>query len=116
MSQGSKVTAYDPVAMPNAGFYFKDSIRYAEEEYAALNGSDALLVVTEWNEFRTPDFASMKSKLRKAGHLKTPRIPRISLIWGRGIRGDIPLFDTCFFGYDPYWIRRPLGLGRRIAL
>ena len=62
---GAKVAAYDPVAMPNAEFYFKDSIRYAEDEYAALNGSEALLVVTEWNEFRNPDFGLMKSKLKQ---------------------------------------------------
>ena len=62
---GAKVSAYDPVAMQNARFYFKDSILYAEDEYAALNGSDALLVVTEWNEFRNPDFALMKSKLKQ---------------------------------------------------
>jgi UDPglucose 6-dehydrogenase len=62
---GAKVVAYDPVAMPNAGFYFQNSILYAEDEYAALNGSDALLVVTEWNEFRNPDFGLMKSKLKQ---------------------------------------------------
>jgi UDPglucose 6-dehydrogenase len=62
---GAKVVAYDPVAMPNAGYYFQNSILYAEDEYAALNGSDALLVVTEWNEFRNPDFGLMKSKLKQ---------------------------------------------------
>ena len=62
---GAKVSAYDPVAMQNARFYFKDSITYAEDEYAALSGSDALLVVTEWNEFRNPDFELMKSKLNQ---------------------------------------------------
>ncbi len=60
---GAKVVAYDPVAMKNAGYYFKDSIQYAEDEYSALKGSDALLVVTEWNEFRNPDFNQMKSAL-----------------------------------------------------
>jgi UDPglucose 6-dehydrogenase len=62
---GAKVVAYDPVAMPNAGYYFQNSILYAEDEYAALNGSDALLVVTEWNEFRNPDFGLMRSKLKQ---------------------------------------------------
>jgi UDPglucose 6-dehydrogenase len=62
---GAKVVAYDPVAMPNAEYYFQNSILYAEDEYAALNGSDALLVVTEWNEFRNPDFGLMKSKLKQ---------------------------------------------------
>ncbi len=62
---GAKVVAYDPVAMKNAGFYFKDSISYAEDEYSALKGSDALLVVTEWNEFRNPDFLLVKSALKQ---------------------------------------------------
>jgi UDPglucose 6-dehydrogenase len=63
LSLGASVVAYDPVAMKNARFYFKDSITYAEDEYAALHGSDALLVVTEWNEFRNPDFELMKSRM-----------------------------------------------------
>jgi UDPglucose 6-dehydrogenase len=62
---GAKVVAYDPVAMKNAEFYLKDSVIYAEDEYAALTGSDALLVVTEWNEFRNPDFELMKTKLKQ---------------------------------------------------
>lgn len=62
---GANVIAYDPVAMRNAKYYFKDSVVYAEDEYAALKGSDALLVVTEWNEFRNPDFGVMKSNLKQ---------------------------------------------------
>jgi UDPglucose 6-dehydrogenase len=62
---GAKVVAYDPVAMKNAGFYFKGSVQYADDEYAALKGSDALLVVTEWNEFRNPDFNLLKSNLKE---------------------------------------------------
>jgi UDPglucose 6-dehydrogenase len=62
---GAKVVAYDPVAMKNAEFYLKDSVVYAEDEYVALTGSDALLVVTEWNEFRNPDFELMKTKLKQ---------------------------------------------------
>jgi UDPglucose 6-dehydrogenase len=62
---GAKVTVYDPVAMKNAEFYLHDSVRYAEDEYKALEGSDALLVVTEWNEFRNPDFGILKEKLRQ---------------------------------------------------
>jgi UDPglucose 6-dehydrogenase len=61
---GAKVVAYDPVAMKNAEFYLGASVAYAEDEYAALKGSDALLVVTEWNEFRNPDFGLMKASLK----------------------------------------------------
>ncbi len=62
---GAKVIAYDPVAMKNAEFYLKNSVQYAEDEYAALTDSDALLVVTEWNEFRNPDFDMMKARLKQ---------------------------------------------------
>ena len=61
----AKVIAYDPVAMRNASFYLKDTVEYAEDEYTALKGSDALLVVTEWNEFRNPDFGLMKANLNQ---------------------------------------------------
>jgi UDPglucose 6-dehydrogenase len=62
---GAKVVVYDPVAMKNALFYLGESVSYAEDEYSALLGSDALLVVTEWNEFRNPDFAKMKANLKE---------------------------------------------------
>ena len=64
LEQGATVSAYDPAAAETARFYLKDTIQYAENEYAALNNADALLVLTEWNEFRTPDFDQLKSKLR----------------------------------------------------
>jgi UDPglucose 6-dehydrogenase len=64
LEQGATVSAYDPAAAETARFYLKDTIQYAENEYAALNNADALLVLTEWNEFRTPDFEQLKSKLR----------------------------------------------------
>lgn len=62
---GVTVVVYDPVAMKTSEFYLKDSVIYAEDEYTALAGSDALLVVTEWNEFRNPDFELMKTKLKQ---------------------------------------------------
>jgi UDPglucose 6-dehydrogenase len=65
LEMGARVVAYDPVAMKNAEFYFKDSVVYAEDEYAALQGSDALMVVTEWNEFRNPDFGLMRARLKR---------------------------------------------------
>lgn len=61
---GATVSAYDPAAAETARFYLRDTIQYAENEYAALNNADALLVLTEWNEFRTPDFDQLKSILR----------------------------------------------------
>lgn len=60
---GAKVKAYDPEAMENSRFYFQDKIEYTNNEYECIENCDALLVLTEWNEFRTPDFNTMKEKL-----------------------------------------------------
>lgn len=65
LDMGAKVNAYDPKAQETARFYFKDDINYAECSYDALDGADALLLLTEWNEFRRPDFARIKSTLKQ---------------------------------------------------
>src|SRR5262245_16829700 len=64
LSAGASVTAYDPEAMRVARGIFGSKIDYAENSYAALTGADALAIVTEWNEFREPDFARMRKLLR----------------------------------------------------
>lgn len=56
LSLGATVTAYDPVAMNNVKDKLGDSINYAKNPYEALKGADALIIATEWSEFRTPDF------------------------------------------------------------
>ena len=56
LAAGCIVTAYDPVAMPEAKHSLGDSITYAKDEFAALIDADALLVVTEWPDFRAPNF------------------------------------------------------------
>jgi len=61
---GAKVKAYDPAAMENAKFYFGNSIEYSETDYEALNEADALAILTEWNEFRNPDFNKIKTLLK----------------------------------------------------
>ena len=53
---GATVTAFDPEAMNNVRQEIGDKIRYAENQYDALVNADALVIATEWNEFRTPDF------------------------------------------------------------
>lgn len=62
---GAVVNAHDPVAMNEARKIFKDRINYREDEYEALRGADALAVVTEWSEFRAPDFKKIKKLLKK---------------------------------------------------
>lgn len=64
LSRGAKIKAYDPKAMESAKFYFGDKIEYASSAYEALEGADALLLLTEWNEFRRPDFERMKSLMK----------------------------------------------------
>ena len=66
LARGASVTAYDPVAMPEAKHIYKDEsrVRFAESPLAALEGADALAIVTEWKEFRSPDFGRLKQLLR----------------------------------------------------
>ncbi len=61
---GAKVSAYDPEAMENAKFYLQDRIEYVDNQYNALKDADALLILTEWNEFRNPNFKQVKSLLK----------------------------------------------------
>lgn len=65
LANGATVSAYDPAAMETSKFYLKDTIHYAANEADALNGADALLVLTEWNEFRNPDFDFIKENLKE---------------------------------------------------
>ena len=65
---GAAVQAYDPKAMPDAKeFYLKgnDRVTYCDTKYEALKGADALVLVTEWKEFRSPDFYEIKAQLRE---------------------------------------------------
>ena len=56
LQEGATITAYDPEAMSNVKNEIGSNINYAQSQYQALEGSDALLIATEWSEFRTPDF------------------------------------------------------------
>lgn len=61
---GAEIRAHDPVAMHEARKIFKKRVTLMEDGYEALRGADALAVVTEWNEFRTPDFQKMKKIMK----------------------------------------------------
>ena len=65
-SRGAVVIAYDPVAMPETKRIYgnHDKLHFAENSHAALADADALLIVTEWKAFRTPDFQKLKSQLK----------------------------------------------------
>jgi len=64
LAAGATVRAYDPEAGETARRLFDSRIVLSEKSYDALNGADALAIVTEWNEFREPDFEKMRSMMR----------------------------------------------------
>jgi UDPglucose 6-dehydrogenase len=64
LARGARVVAHDPEAMEAARSVFGDRIGYAANNYEALRGADALLVVTEWRQYRVPDFERIRSMLR----------------------------------------------------
>ena len=61
---GAKIQAYDPKAMDVSQKIFGDKIEYASNPYEALKNTDCMLLLTEWNEFRRPDFEKMKSIMK----------------------------------------------------
>jgi UDPglucose 6-dehydrogenase len=94
-ARGAQICAYDPIAMAEARHALKGNalVSYAESPMQALDGADALVIVTEWKEFRSPDFPTIKAKL------KTPAI-----FDGRNLY-DPALVRAQGFEYDP--IGRP---------
>jgi len=64
LNAGAKVVAYDPVAMHEAQRILGETIQYSEDQYEVLNQADALVIVTEWPEFRSPDFDKIKDGLK----------------------------------------------------
>lgn len=64
LAGGATVSATDPEAIPNFQSFFGGDITYTEDMYDVLDGADALAIVTEWNEFRTPDIHEIKSRMK----------------------------------------------------
>ena len=64
LKRGVKILAYDPKAIEEAKFYFQDKITFAKNSYDALTNCDCMLLLTEWNEFRRPDFDKIKTLLK----------------------------------------------------
>ncbi|TXI34581.1 MAG: UDP-glucose/GDP-mannose dehydrogenase family protein [Niabella sp.] len=62
---GAQLNVYDPEAMPNVKKQIGNKIKYVKEPYQALKNADALMIVTEWSEFRNPDFERMKKLLKE---------------------------------------------------
>ncbi|MGH7518936.1 MAG: UDP-glucose dehydrogenase family protein [Gemmatimonadales bacterium] len=95
VGHGVQVRAHDPKAMESARQFFGDTIGYAKDPYDALEGADALVIVTEWLVYRNPDFARIKQLLR-----------RPLIIDGRNLY-EPERMDTLGFEYH--------GIGRRKA-
>ncbi len=87
LRRGATVTAYDPVAMPEAERVFGDlpGLAYAGRPKSALDDADALVIVTEWKEFRSPDFDAIKTRLRQPVVFDGRNLYDPALVRGLGI-------------------------------
>ncbi len=65
LKRGAKIQVFDPKAYDCAKFYFENTVEYCNSSYEALKNADAMLLLTEWNEFRNPDFEKIKSLLKQ---------------------------------------------------
>jgi UDPglucose 6-dehydrogenase len=65
LAAGATVVAHDPAAIPEARRRFGKKIQFADSSYEALRDADALVVMTDWNEYRHPDFERMRSLMRR---------------------------------------------------
>ena len=98
MAAGASVVAYDPVAMLNLA-HEEPLIPQAKDMYSALDGADALVICTEWNEFRSPDFNQVKQRLKRA------------LVFdGRNLFRPVQMADE---GFEYHSVGRPTA-GKRI--
>ncbi|MEW6706234.1 MAG: UDP-glucose/GDP-mannose dehydrogenase family protein [Pseudomonadota bacterium] len=101
LRRGATLVAYDPVAMPDAKQRLQDAqgLAYADSPMAAAEGADALLVVTEWKEFRSPDFARLAGTMKQpvvfdGRNVFTPEIARAAGLEYHGIgRAAVPLAE-----------------------
>lgn len=66
LEAGAQVHAFDPQAMDNVKIEYLDKINYGYDKMDCIQGADALIIATDWNEFRSPDFTAIKKELRSA--------------------------------------------------
>ena len=96
LAEGVNVRTHDPVAMEGAKAIFGNKVEYLDNNYDTLKGADALVIVTEWNEFRRPDFDRMKSLMKRplifdGRNIYDPRVMREKGFEYYGIgRGSVP--------------------------
>jgi UDPglucose 6-dehydrogenase len=82
--QGAKVCAYDPEAMNNVRNLIGHKISYSADQYSALDDADGLIIATEWNEFRTPDFEKIDSLLKRKAIFDGRNVFDVDQIKGKG--------------------------------
>lgn len=96
LAEGVNVRAHDPVALNGAKAIFGKSVSFFDNNYDALKGADALVIVTEWNEFRRPDYVRMKSLMKRpvifdGRNIYDPKVMRENGFEYYGIgRGSVP--------------------------
>ena len=101
LEAGAKVTAYDPVAMDEAREIYagRNAVAFADSPRKALEGADALIIVTEWKVFRSPDFEAIKRALKSPVILDGRNLYEPSIVRSHGLeyeaigRGGSPLGD-----------------------
>ncbi len=81
---GAKVCAYDPEAMNNVRNLIGHKISYSADQYSALDDADGLIVATEWNEFRTPDFEKIDKLLKQKAIFDGRNVFDVDQIKGKG--------------------------------
>ena len=73
MAEGVQLRVHDPEALANVRAIYGDRLVYCDRPYGALEGADGLAIVTEWQEFRNPDFEVMRRPAARAGDLRRPQ-------------------------------------------
>lgn len=84
--EGATVNAYDPIAMKNAREVYGLEVNFFEDSYAAIKGADALIILTEWNEFRVLDLDRIKGLLREPVVIDCRNIYKPTLMQEKGFR------------------------------
>ena len=89
-ARGAHICAYDPIAMEEAGHLLAENaqVTFAANPMQALEGADALLIVTEWKEFRSPDFAAIKATLKTPAIFDGRNLYDPALVRAQGIDYD----------------------------
>jgi UDPglucose 6-dehydrogenase len=87
VERGAQVVAYDPVAMPEARHVYEGNgaVTFADDAMAAVQGADALVIITEWKAFRSPDFAAVKRALKAPVIFDGRNLYEPSVVRGHGL-------------------------------